>query len=668
MPYAPRRLTHLLAAGAMLATSACRDEPTPTAPVPGNLTAVAAMGGNTMVKIRKTQLSANTLRIDGPSFTASITIANSDQAFQSGISLRAEIAQPAAVRQAAALPTKCLPGDPAGFLPSGNCDMTFTANVSNSAPGGGTLVAGLAVFRLTVLQTVGGVATELASKTVEVNLVATPAITSLALTSTTLAIDGPGTTYTVTMNNPASSLQGVLIQGYMVQGATRRAAGGASLTCGGSVGVMTPGVCTMTFGTSAANQNGGSGTLVPGPATFELNLIQNTGTEVLFDTKTVAVTLVSSTPSITSISLLSPSFRIDGPSVGYTVQIQNPGFPLTGVVFLQGEIVQTTGAGTAVRGAGGFSVTCGADVGVLPTTGQGVCTMQLTATASNSAGGTGTLVPGLAHFKLTLSRFAGGVTTQFDVESVEVSLTLNSPTITSVNLSSSYLVLGAGFTSYTASFDNPGALISDVVVQTWISQGATTRRALGGRVVNCNGGPDGDLPTGACTVPSDIVAFNSGSGTGTLVLGPATLEVELKQGSTGTIFDTKTFPVTLVATTPSIVSIVLSSTSIPLPGSRSYDVTVYNPTSTTLTPIVFVQGYLEQAGGTSYGAGGTNVQCNATANLPPGACTFSFTVNAVNNGAGTGLLVPGPATFRLDLMQNATVLDSKSVAVTLTSP
>ena len=50
MPHAPRRLTHLLAAGAMLATSACRDEPTPTAPVPGNLTAVAAMGGNTMVK------------------------------------------------------------------------------------------------------------------------------------------------------------------------------------------------------------------------------------------------------------------------------------------------------------------------------------------------------------------------------------------------------------------------------------------------------------------------------------------------------------------------------------------------------------------------------------------------------------------------------------------
>ena len=73
--------------------------------------------------------------------------------------------------------------------------------------------------------------------------------------------------------------------------------------------------------------------------------------------------------------------------------------------------------------------------------------------------------------------------------------------------------------------ENPGPARSIAGIQLWISQGSA-RRAAGGTQVRCDGGIGGDLPTGTCNTPGDIVAFNGlSSGTGTLVLGPATLSV-----------------------------------------------------------------------------------------------------------------------------------------------
>lgn len=261
------------------------------------------------------------------------------------------------------------------------------------------------------------------------------------------------------------------------------------------------------------------------------------------------MTLVSSTPTISSLVLASTSIVI-GSQTDYTAQIQNYGFPLTDV-FIQGEMVQETESGTVVKGAGGTVLTCGSSLGALPT---GTCTMQFTAAALGDAQG-GAFVPGLAHFVLHLYQ-SNGIDvepTELDVKNVEVTLVSPTPTITSIVPTSTNVVLGSGYTTYTTTIENPGAPRSVVLVQGWISQG-TARRAAGGSNVNCGGGTaSGTLPTGTCSTLADMVASNDPIvlGDGTLVTGPATFELELKQydGTTGTttILDTKSIAITLVS-------------------------------------------------------------------------------------------------------------------------
>jgi hypothetical protein len=540
-----RSPTRLIAVGALAAAvAACGDTRSPTALLSPSDAPSAAQGGNARVKIKTLQLSANTLRIEGPAASAAMSIGNSGLAIQQSVSYRADIVQGGTTRQAAKGPTQCNPGDSPGFLPAGTCDMTVPVSVSNLALGNGVLVPGAAVLVMRILETTVDGQNELANKSVNINLVATPSIASLTLSPTTLAIGGPRASWTATLQNPANSLQNVSLQGYVVQGTARQAAGGVSVSCGSAIGVLAPGTCTVSF-TAGASNGGGGGTLVPGPATFELNLIQNNGgTNTTFDTKTVAVTLVSSTPTIASLVLASTSIVIGG-QTDYTAQIQNYGFPLTDV-FIQGEMFQDTDDGTVQKGAGGTVLTCGASQGALPT---GTCTMQFTAAALGDDLG-GAFVPGLARFVLHLYR-SNGINvepTELDVKTVEVTLLSANPTITSFTPTSTNIVLGPGFTTGTATIDNPGAPRSTVSIQFWISQGSA-RRAAGGSNVNCSGSPGGVLPTGSCTTLADIVASNGGSGTGTLVTGAATLEVDLQyfDGTTGGIFDTKSYPITLVS-------------------------------------------------------------------------------------------------------------------------
>ncbi|MEO8227957.1 MAG: hypothetical protein ABI637_11005 [Gemmatimonadota bacterium] len=65
-----------------------------------------------------------------------------------------------------------------------------------------------------------------------------------------------------------------------------------------------------------------------------------------------------------------------------------------------------------------------------------------------------------------------------------------------------------------------------------------------------------------------------------------------------------------------------------------------------------VQGYIQQAGGASQGAGGTVLQCPGAALgvLPRGTCqfTFQFTITP------TAPLVTGPATYHLELSNDLT--------------
>ncbi len=416
-----RTIAPVLALTGLLVALSCTEDPLPTATESPDAAVVAAAGGggnNAKVKVKQLQLSSNTLRIDGPPVSGTVSIGNSGQAIQSGVSIRGDIVQGAATWPALLAPVNCSAGQNPldnGKLPTGTCEMSFDVAVSSLSPGGAVLV-------MTVLQ--DGV--ELASKSLDVTLVATPMIASVTLASTTIAIEGPATTFTAVLQNPANSLQGVVLQGYIAQTQAsppaKRASGGVSVTCGGAPGVLTPGTCTVSFSVSAGNGGAGTGTLTPGDALFELDLVQNNGgTSTTLDFKTVPITLVSSAPKIADLQLASNQLPIGGAGVDYTATLQNYGFPVSDVI-LQGEIVQDTEDGTATHGAGGTLIDCGSGLGTLPTT--ATCTVSFTAVASNATGGSGTLVPGLARLVLHLyAAPVGGPETELDSRTVEVLLT-----------------------------------------------------------------------------------------------------------------------------------------------------------------------------------------------------------------------------------------------------
>jgi len=83
-----RRPRFLIIAGAVAATGACNDQRAPTALRPG-VDAMFATGGNAKVKVKALQLSTNTLRIDGPAVTATVSVGNSGTAIEPGVSIRA---------------------------------------------------------------------------------------------------------------------------------------------------------------------------------------------------------------------------------------------------------------------------------------------------------------------------------------------------------------------------------------------------------------------------------------------------------------------------------------------------------------------------------------------------------------------------------------------------
>lgn len=661
-----RSTRELLLLSALAAAAACGDRTSLSSPLgPSEASVVpAAPTNNSKIKVKTFQLSSNSLAIEGVAVAGNVSVANSGQPID-GVSIRGEIMQGPATRQAFAMPVDCA-GTP-GTLPGGACDLTFNASASNSADGTGTLVAGAAVLELDVVQTVGGTASVVASKSLNITLVIPLGISSLTLSSTTLVIEGAADGWTATINNPGSALHGVVLQGYITQGSTQRAAGGAQLNCGGGLGVLPTGVCTFTFAASASNANAGTGTLVPGAATFQLQLIQSGTPSTVIDTKTVAVTLVSlKHVTITSVTVNPQNFAIDGPPTSVTVVLSNPtGAAVTGLRLAE-LITQTFGP--ASRAAGGASLSCGAGDGVMPT---GDCTMTISASASNSAAGTGTLIAQLAYLEVDLVQSTAGGDVTVDSKSVPVGLLPPpKPVITDATLGSQYAVLGGPNLTYSVSISNQNInTFTSVNVRVRLLQNGVQFLITGGPV-QCGSGA-GVLPTGSCTVTGSLGIPASVSG---LALGDATIEVDLLQdtGLSRTPYDSRSIPITVVANTLGIVSMQLQSTTITIGSSTPLTVTVYNPNSTSLST-VFVQGEMLQ-GATDNGANGTNVVCGNAGSgvLPPGFCTFVSSAAASNTGSGTGILVPGAATFQLTLYVydgiTTTAVDVKTVPVTLVSP
>ena len=533
------RLSTALAAGALLAVTACGDQRTTTSPIAPSDGPSAAAGPSTTVKIRSAALSTNKLRIDAQGVRAAIQIANSGTQAQSDLSIRAEIVQGLASKEAANQPVLCQPGGVTGVVPVGDCNTDIVVTASNSAPGPGTLTKGSATLVLHLLQTVGGAEIELNSRKVDVTLAVAPVISALTLSPTTLAIGGPSASWTATLQNPSSAIQNVGLDGTIVQGATRRSSGGLTIDCKSSLGLLPPGACTITSTAAANNASSGTGTLVPGAASFELQLFYRTSTGfVTLDTRTVPVTLVSSTPSIENLTMSATSFKV-GVSVGYTVQLQNYGFPQSGVL-LRGEMIQETGSGTVTKAAGETFVNCAAVLGDLPT---GACTMNFNTSAQSGNTG-GTFEAGPASFVLHLYKVVNGSPSDFDSETVSVTILPPDPRIVSVTPASTDVVFGAAGTPYSAVIENPGPTRTGMSLQAWIRQGSAFL-AAGGGPVSCDGGEFGEIPNGTCNASRSFFVGPNSTGLGTVVSGAATLDIELKyfDGSTNTVIDTFSVPI-----------------------------------------------------------------------------------------------------------------------------
>jgi hypothetical protein len=105
----------------------------------------------------------------------------------------------------------------------------------------------------------------------------------------------------------------------------------------------------------------------------------------------------TSPPGVTGIidlRLASTTLTIGGPSVAYEIDLNNATGATLSVVSVQAIIQQASASRAGGGFTVGFSTTCnGGAVGELP---PGSCTQSFTLTASNTTGGSGTLVAGPA--------------------------------------------------------------------------------------------------------------------------------------------------------------------------------------------------------------------------------------------------------------------------------
>jgi hypothetical protein len=115
--------------------------------------------------------------------------------------------------------------------------------------------------------------------------------------NSSLSIDGPVVDFIATIQNPGSAIGSsdvpVILQNWVQQGKTRRAAGGTDLTCA-TQGVLPSGSCVQNWGASANDvQSSGTGVLSAGSATLILELWQGSvGDGTLLATKSIPITLI----------------------------------------------------------------------------------------------------------------------------------------------------------------------------------------------------------------------------------------------------------------------------------------------------------------------------------------------------------------------------------------
>jgi hypothetical protein len=238
--------------------------------------------------ITSVRLGATALTIGGPLTLFTATLQNTGPSI-SGVAIQGWLIQASTNARRATGGSAVQCGSGVGILPTGACTMPSIITTSNSTAATGTLSPGAATFELDL--TING--TVVAQRTVPVSLASAAKITGLTLSSTradTVLIEGAAVAYTATLQNGGSLLSGISIQGSVVQGDTRRFAGGTALGCSNTAGVLPNSTCTVSSQLTATNNTAGTGTLVSGAAMFELTLVDANG--VVLSASSIPLTLI----------------------------------------------------------------------------------------------------------------------------------------------------------------------------------------------------------------------------------------------------------------------------------------------------------------------------------------------------------------------------------------
>jgi hypothetical protein len=425
----------------------------------------------------------------------------------------------------------------AGVVPNSGCQVTKSAVATSVTSGSSALVPGAATFQYDVIA--GGTTyTGTTPVTLE------PGITGFTVTQN-LSLHGIPFLGPITVASTATTpLSDVHILVWLAEGNQTRIVANTWLTCGAGLSAGTlpaQSSCTTTVPLTLNVDGPGQGTFVPGPATQFTQLFQGSK---LLQTRTWTLTVddarIASPPSFTA------PLVIDGPKAPFPVTLTNNGSPIPSPV-LEGYIIQ----GTAKRSLEADFFTCGASGATLPT---GTCTTADTLAASNSAFGTGTLVPGSASVVFVLK----DRTAVADTVIVPVTLASNAPPTTPPPTSptpsigavavSGAAVIGAPGpnTPVAITFGNTGGAVPNGALRMMILQGSSERYATSGSLpFNCGSG-NGVVPTGGCTVNATFFASNTAPGTGTFTAGAAKLIVYLVDPANA-VLATKTVPLTLAA-------------------------------------------------------------------------------------------------------------------------
>jgi len=215
------------------------------------------------------------------------------------------------------------------------------------------------------------------------------------------------------------------------------------------------------------------------------------------------------------------------------------------------------------------------------------------------------------------------------------------------------------------SASNEGrATVSGLLVEAWILQGSARRWAGSSAPFSCGPGPC-TIPAGPSSVPAgqfNVVASNEFPGTGTLLCGPATMEIDLTHD--GTLLQTVTTTLTISHSGGCLrpERAALSPTTLEIGGLEgTATVTVENDNMAPVSDLV-VQGWIVQ--GTARRAAGNSAPFTCAS----GSCVQQFNFVANNDFPGTGTLVCGSATAEFDLMQGDTPRQRNEIAITLSKP